>query len=385
MGVRAVQGHACGLERFYDYLAYGPAGPDGKLNTADDLKDPFLELGMKREELYTARPGGAAEMSDEDAGTIRKAAAVLRDMAVNEIEHPDTRRQALEAMIRLRTALLDWSDCGGADWCLQELARHGEDPRHVAAWASAGQWAARGGACHLGGLRDFWQRLDAQPLPAEGRKQADLDRLRQELPKAAEQLAKMPNVVPKALKTVVLPKLDYRPPERQAAGGRPEEAMTDSPPHPPAPPPPSADGAARSLFPAAAKAPPGEPLAAAMHRVFGFRAFRPNQEGIVRAILEGRDVFAVMPTGGGKSLCYQLPAHLLPGTCVVVSPLISLMKDQVDAANANGLQAAFFNSSLSAAQRSHVLRRLRCGELDLLYLAPERLAMEGFAQHLAAA
>jgi tetratricopeptide (TPR) repeat protein len=223
MGVRAVQGHACGLERFYDYLAYGPAGPDGKLNTADDLKDPFLDLGMKREELYTARPGGAADMSDEDAGTIRKAAAVLRDMAVNEIEHPDTRRQALEALVRLRTALLDWSDCGGADWCLQELLKHGEDPRHVAAWASAGQWAARAGSCHLGGARDFWQRLDSQPVPAEGLKLPEIDRLRQEVPKAAEQLAKMPNVAPKALKTVVLPKLDYRPPDLKPLADDPKK------------------------------------------------------------------------------------------------------------------------------------------------------------------
>jgi tetratricopeptide (TPR) repeat protein len=220
MGVRPVQGHAHGLERFYDYLAYGPAGPDGKLNTDDDLKDPFLELGMKREELYGARLGasgverlgGAADISDEDVRTIRKAAAVLREMAVNEIEQLDTRRTALEALVRLRTALLDWSDCG-ADWCLQEMMRHAEDPRHVAIWAAAGQWAARGADCHLGGARDFWRRLDAQPLPAEGRKGGELDRLRQELPRAAEQLAKTPSVVPKALKTVVLTKLDYRPPE----------------------------------------------------------------------------------------------------------------------------------------------------------------------------
>jgi len=125
-------------------------------------------------------------------------------------------------------------------------------------------------------------------------------------------------------------------------------------------------------------------LAAALHRVFGFHAFRPNQEEIVRAIVSGRDVFAVMPTGGGKSLCYQLPAHLMAGTCIVVSPLISLMKDQVDAATATGLRAEFFNSSLHAAQRSAVLGRLAGGELDLLYVAPERFAMDSFLSRLAA-
>ena len=123
-------------------------------------------------------------------------------------------------------------------------------------------------------------------------------------------------------------------------------------------------------------------LSAALNEVFGFHAFRPNQEGIVRAILAGRDAFAVMPTGGGKSLCYQLPAHLLAGTCVVISPLISLMKDQVDAATATGLHAEFYNSSLDGLQRAEVLRRLSRGELDLLYVAPERFAMDEFLGRL---
>ena len=122
----------------------------------------------------------------------------------------------------------------------------------------------------------------------------------------------------------------------------------------------------------------GGELGEALDRVFGFHAFRPNQEGIVRAILAGRDVFAVMPTGGGKSLCYQLPAHLLCGTCVVISPLISLMKDQVDAAKGNGLQAEVLNSSLAGYERAEVFERLTRGDLDLLYVAPERLTMDGF-------
>lgn len=119
-----------------------------------------------------------------------------------------------------------------------------------------------------------------------------------------------------------------------------------------------------------------------LRRVFGFSSFRPNQEEIVRALMGGRDVFAVMPTGGGKSLCYQLPAVLMPGAALVVSPLISLMKDQVDGARANGIRAAFLNSSLDFAEQSAVLRSLQSEELDLLYVAPERFALDHFRELL---
>ncbi|HKL20190.1 MAG TPA: RecQ family ATP-dependent DNA helicase, partial [Tichowtungia sp.] len=115
-----------------------------------------------------------------------------------------------------------------------------------------------------------------------------------------------------------------------------------------------------------------------LKRVFGFSEFRANQESIVTALLEKRDVFAVMPTGGGKSLCYQLPAHILEGLCVVVSPLISLMKDQVDAAKATGLRAEFLNSSLPVKERRRVFQCLENRELDLLYVSPERFAMPEF-------
>jgi len=141
----------------------------------------------------------------------------------------------------------------------------------------------------------------------------------------------------------------------------------------------------RPPTPAAAKAPPptdGVSLARALRTVFGFDSFLRHQEGAVRAVLEGRDAFVVMPTGGGKSLCYQLPAHLLPGTCVVVSPLISLMKDQVDAAVANGLRAECYNSTLTREERLRVLGRLAQRDLDLLYVSPERLAMDAFLNHL---
>ena len=120
----------------------------------------------------------------------------------------------------------------------------------------------------------------------------------------------------------------------------------------------------------------------ALNRVFGFSGFRPHQEDIVRAIQGGRDVFAVMPTGGGKSLCYQLPSRMLPGTTLVISPLIALMKDQVDAACKIGLRATFLNSTQTETERGEVINRLQGGALDLLYVAPERLAQEAFLNRI---
>src|SRR5271157_3438157 len=116
--------------------------------------------------------------------------------------------------------------------------------------------------------------------------------------------------------------------------------------------------------------------------IFGFQTFRPNQEAIIRNILDGTDVFAVMPTGGGKSLCYQLPATVMPGTAIVISPLISLMKDQVDAAVENGISAAFMNSSMTADEVADVYRQLQYNKLKLLYIAPERFAMRHFLERL---
>lgn len=126
----------------------------------------------------------------------------------------------------------------------------------------------------------------------------------------------------------------------------------------------------------------GPRIYAALRELFGYDEFRPHQENIVRTLVAGRDAFVVMPTGGGKSLCYQLPARLRKGTALVVSPLISLMKDQVDAAKANGFSAAFLNSSQEPAERREVARAVRAGELELLYISPERFAVEGFADFL---
>jgi ATP-dependent DNA helicase RecQ len=115
-----------------------------------------------------------------------------------------------------------------------------------------------------------------------------------------------------------------------------------------------------------------------LRNVFGFDSFREHQEEVIRSILTGQDVFAVMPTGGGKSLCYQLPAILRPGICVVISPLIALMKDQVDGARANGIRAFFYNSSLSPQEKNSVTNAVASGNADLLYLAPERLSLDYF-------
>jgi ATP-dependent DNA helicase RecQ len=112
-----------------------------------------------------------------------------------------------------------------------------------------------------------------------------------------------------------------------------------------------------------------------LHAVFGFRGFRPGQAEIVSAVLEGRDVLAVIPTGGGKSLCYQLPALLRDGLTVVVSPLIALMRNQVAQLQAYGVAAGSFNSSNEPGEARDTYRRLMSGELRILYLAPERLAV----------
>jgi len=119
-----------------------------------------------------------------------------------------------------------------------------------------------------------------------------------------------------------------------------------------------------------------------LQQVFGFRDFRSGQQEVVEALLAGRDAFVLMPTGGGKSLCFQLPALLRAGTAIVVSPLISLMKDQVDGLVELGVAAACYNSTLSAAEARRVLARLHAGELDLLYVAPERLLSDGFLERL---
>src|SRR3954454_17373566 len=113
-------------------------------------------------------------------------------------------------------------------------------------------------------------------------------------------------------------------------------------------------------------------LAQALQQHFGYQQFRKRQEAVVRSVLSGRPTIAILPTGGGKSLCYQLPALLLEGTTVVVSPLVALMKDQVDALRARGIAATFINSSLSDSERQERQTSLRRGEYRLVYVAPER-------------
>ncbi|KAB7690381.1 ATP-dependent DNA helicase RecQ [Plesiomonas shigelloides] len=127
------------------------------------------------------------------------------------------------------------------------------------------------------------------------------------------------------------------------------------------------------------------PSAAAqvLRDVFGYQSFRPGQAAIIERALHGRDNLVIMPTGGGKSLCYQVPALLLPGLTLVISPLISLMKDQVDQLRANGVAAACLNSTLSREEQLQVMQDARSGVLKLLYVSPERLLTGGLQQQLA--
>ncbi|BBN60561.1 DNA helicase RecQ [Hydrogenovibrio marinus] len=119
-----------------------------------------------------------------------------------------------------------------------------------------------------------------------------------------------------------------------------------------------------------------------LQSTFGYTQFRSHQIEVIEDVMQGADCFVLMPTGGGKSLCYQIPALLREGTAIVVSPLISLMQDQVNALKANGVQAAYYNSTLGLEEANQVLMQLHTGQLDLLYVAPERLLNQDFVQQL---
>src|SRR3974377_2265490 len=122
--------------------------------------------------------------------------------------------------------------------------------------------------------------------------------------------------------------------------------------------------------------------AAVLHRVFGYESFRGQQEEIISHVIAGGGARVLRPTGGGKSLCYQIPALVRPGTGVVISPLIALMQDQVQALRQLGIRADFLNSTQDPGTRHVVEQQFKAGELDLLYLAPERLRSESAKQLL---
>ncbi len=118
----------------------------------------------------------------------------------------------------------------------------------------------------------------------------------------------------------------------------------------------------------------------ALKILFGYESFRPGQKPVIDSILARRDVFAVMPTGAGKSVCYQVPAMMLPGITLVISPLISLMQDQVNSLNEAGISAAYINSSLSEMAFYDTVNKARQGQYKIIYVAPERLTTEGFVE-----
>ncbi|HPW89613.1 MAG TPA: DEAD/DEAH box helicase, partial [Kaistella chaponensis] len=113
-----------------------------------------------------------------------------------------------------------------------------------------------------------------------------------------------------------------------------------------------------------------------LQQYFGYESFRLNQATAVENVIAKKDTFVLMPTGGGKSLCYQVPALILEGTAIVISPLIALMKDQVDALRANGISAAFLNSSMNPVEQNETFHQLKEGKLKLLYVAPEKLSAD---------
>ena len=122
-----------------------------------------------------------------------------------------------------------------------------------------------------------------------------------------------------------------------------------------------------------------ETLHESLHRYFGFDQFKGNQEIIIENLLQGKDTFVIMPTGGGKSLCYQLPALMLPGTAIIISPLIALMKNQVDSIRGHSQSddvAHFLNSSLTKVQMRKVKADITAGKTKLLFIAPETLTKE---------
>src|SRR6266545_861249 len=127
---------------------------------------------------------------------------------------------------------------------------------------------------------------------------------------------------------------------------------------------------------------PTDAVRATLRAVFGFDDFRAGQRQVCEALLAGRSAVAVFPTGGGKSLCYQLPALLLEGLTVVVSPLIALMKDQVDFLRARGVAAARLDSSLGAVEAAEILDGMAAGRLKILYVAPERFLNERFLERI---
>jgi tetratricopeptide (TPR) repeat protein len=199
VGVRAVQGHPHGLERFFAFLNYGPAGPDGKLKTADDLANPFLELGLEPADFAPRAPDKAEWLAAADVRALREARSLLREVAAGRLEDAQPRRDALAALVRVQLALNEWQD--GPRWYLDQLGANGRDRGGAAAWVEAGQLAAKAGACHLGAVHAFWRTYDGLDLFEGSQEPREISRVRSAFERASGELRKPRPLVPRSLKT----------------------------------------------------------------------------------------------------------------------------------------------------------------------------------------
>jgi tetratricopeptide (TPR) repeat protein len=200
VGVRAVRGHTAGLDVFYQFVTYGPAGPDGKMNTPDDIPDPFAPLlgEPPRSTGPAGLPdgdGGLAELTPEDVRILRQARQYLQRFAADQREQRYVRRDAIQSLQRIHEALNDWGAPGQLDWYLDLLGKASESDVR-SALASAGQMAARARAYHLGAVHEYWRRLDVMAQDQPPAFLREIEHIRTAFDRAVTEVARVPRLVP---------------------------------------------------------------------------------------------------------------------------------------------------------------------------------------------